>query len=63
MPIIPVESTAEHPLRKKDFVCPIYRMPNRDTGALDLPSHIMIIQTDDPNWNERSVAEFVTAQI
>ena len=64
--LIPVENTAEHRLRKKEFVCPIYRMQNRGTGALDLPNHIMdlIIQTDDPNhWIQRSVAAFVTAQI
>jgi hypothetical protein len=48
------------------FMCPLYRMQNRGTGALDLPNHLMNLEipAESPDhWIQRSVAVFITIQV
>ncbi|OHT12762.1 Dynein heavy chain family protein [Tritrichomonas foetus] len=49
------------------YVCPLYRMQNRGSGALGLPNHILDLQIPSKNvkpdhWIQRSVAVFLTIQ-
>jgi hypothetical protein len=65
LPIVELVPTVDE-ASGKDFLCPIYRMQNRGTGALDLPNHLMdlsIPSTTPGHWIQRSVAVFITIQI
>ena len=49
------------------YQCPLYRMQNRGTGAIDLPNHIMDLylptsEESPDHWIQRSVALFLTIQ-
>jgi hypothetical protein len=65
LPIVELIPT-EEAVGEGAFMCPMYRMQNRGTGALDLPNHLMnlAIPADDANhWIQRSVAVFITIQV
>jgi hypothetical protein len=65
LPIVELIPTEEEP-SSNDFLCPMYRMQNRGTGALDLPNHLMnlaITAQSPDHWIQRSVAVFITIQM
>jgi hypothetical protein len=64
LPIVDLIPTAEE-LSARDFLCPLYLIQNRGTGALDLPNHLMnpsILAPAPDHWIQRSVAVFVIIQ-
>ena len=67
---IPREKTEDFDKQENQqiYLCPLYRMQNRGSGALGLPNHIMDIQIPVNNetpdhWIQRSVAAFLTIRM